>query len=154
MSKTDFEKIVEAQISAMRGDIIRNAASDYLRSGFDANVTLAEFVNSLNKEGIWDLLKDLPLKDVFGMVFGTAAAVKKDDRTRLTKADKERLLEAIPAFLAKNPWSKRSAIAKNVGVEPKKASVPLRDLLKSKKIKKQGEKAGVVYAVAGEKEKS
>ena len=154
MSKSDFEKMVDARLGAMREEAVREMATEYLKTGIDTSIPLAEFVNGLHKEGLWDLLKDLPLKEIFGVMFGAAApAEKKGEGRRLTKADKDRLLEAIPAFLAKNPWSKRSDIARNVGMEPRKMNVPLRELVRIKKIKKQGEKAGVVYAVAGEKEK-
>ena len=154
MGKTDFEKMVDEKMGAMRDDVVRETAHEYLRTGFNPDISLAEFVNSLHKEGLWDMLKDLSLKDLFEALFGTAPASKKaSERTRLTKADKEKLLESIPAFLQKNSWSKRSDIAKGVGQEAKKLNIPLKELLKAKKIKKQGEKAGVVYAVVGEKER-
>lgn len=150
MAKSNFEKFIEARLQEQKQSIIEEARHEYLANLPDYTITLEQFIKEMQADGLWDSVSQMSLADLANHVNPPAA---RTAGKRMTKAEKERILERIPEFLENNPWSKKREIGRGVGADPKKLNGPLRELLDSKKIKKQGEKGGTVYAVRGEKTK-
>jgi len=156
--RKSFQEFSKAKIDKVVEEVSSTIALEYAQKHFKARTTIGVFVERMQADGAWDQVQGLRIRDLIGKTEapvakrGRPTRKKKAKRSgRMTKADKAKLLEAIPAFLAKNPNSKAKDIAEGVGVPKAKLAGPLRVLLKAKKVTKQGKKAGTTYAAGGAK---
>jgi hypothetical protein len=154
MPKNAFDKFVEDKLAIEKERLLAEAAEEFLSTGVDYSVSLEQFMEDMKNSGIWDHVKGHSMIEIANIINPPSVSrVGNGKGKRLTKVEVEKLLEDIPAFLTNNPWSKKKAVAQALGYQPKKLGSPLRQLLDSKSIKKQGEKGATVYAVKGEKAK-
>ncbi len=150
MAKSNFEKFIDARMEEKKKEMIDEFRTEYLRKLPDFNITLKAFIKEMETDGLWDHVGDMTLAQ---LVKEISPSSFKNGRSRMTKAEKERLLEKVPEFLSKNSWSKKMAIARGVGAEPKKLNTVLKELVAGKKIKRTGDKGATMYTFVGDKEK-
>jgi len=152
MARNVFEKFVDSKIAEEKDKIYREAVDTYLSSEVDYSVTIEQFRKDMMEAGIWDHVKDVSMIE-FANIINPPTSQRGGRGQRMTRAEKQRLVDEIPGFLEAHPWSKRADIASAMRVEARKLTVPLRDLTATRTIKKHGERGGTVYAVRGEKTK-
>jgi len=148
MAKGEFEKFVAARIDEEKEKLYAEAAGEYLASQVDYGVSIEQFMEDMMAAGVWDHVKRYSMIEIANII-NPPTPMRTGGGKRLTKAEKQRIMDEIPVFLEKNPWSKRKDIAEAVGIEPRKLTASLRELT-GKKIKKHGQRGATVYAVRGE----
>jgi len=154
MAKAAFEEFSKVKLDALVKSASGTIALDYARKHLKLRKTIGAFVEQMQSDGAWDLVKDITFKELLTNLLapaeprqkGAAKKATKKRGKRLSKKEKAALMESIPDFLAKNPWSKGKDIAAAVGLPTTKLAGPLRELVASGAIKKQGKKAGTTYS--------
>lgn len=150
MVKSNFEKFIESRLEEEKKTIIEEAKTDYIANLPDYDISLKQFIEEMKSDGLWDHVGEMSLVDLANVVNPSRPAGKGK---RMTKAEKAKIMERIPEFLDRNSWSKKSDIARAIGVDGKKLNGPLHELIEARKIKKVGEKGGTRYTVVGDKAK-
>ena len=119
-----------------------------------SGATFGDIIVTSKKEKWYSVLATMSIADAMNLKTTKKGSKTTSKRSsRLTSADKEKMIKGILAYLKKNPWSGKKAIANSVGFEPQKVGVQIGILRKEKKIKSSGARSKMVYALKGEKKK-
>lgn len=119
-----------------------------VRSG----ISIGEIIKTAEKEGFGDIINGMSIQELSKVLRGT----QKDSKAsggRLTKVQVESVKEAVLVYLNTNSWSKKGDIAAAVGVDPVKLNGIIKSLREDGKIKIDGQKANMMYTIAGDRKK-
>lgn len=112
----------------------------------NTETTLGEMLEEAEAGGWISWLKGQKLSTVIEMTTGSTVGAGKTGK-RITKAEKEQLVEGILGFLKDNPDSAVTDIAEAVGHDVKTTGTQLRSLVAEKKVKKKGERKATRYSL-------
>jgi len=142
----DLIKFMEQKLGGKEA-VYKEYVKERLTATISGGATFGELVDTAKKEGWLETLNSVKLSTLFGTASGPA--VKTGTGKRMTRVEKEELIEKILSFLGKKPWSSKGEMM--TGIRPNGTKVGPQ--LAALKIKSVGARATMKYALKGEKTK-
>jgi len=121
------------------------------------DLTLAETRAEADKQGWLATLDGMKMTSIANIIKPSSMAPSRPSKPgagkRLTQAEIVKVRDDVLAYLGENAWQSKNQIAEAIGFAGKKLGPQLKALRDEDKIKSEGEKAGMKYALKSEKTK-